>query len=280
MIENKKLIVKDFFLTNEEFELVKDLPTKMLNTSPKPSKKNLSKYYASSKYISHQESSYTFFSKIYFFARALALWPKSLLISKHFHKPKSALDIGSGSGSFVRHLSKKKWNVKGYEPSNKAREFAEKNNVAHVSSLKDLSPLSYSLITFWHSLEHVYSMEETLKKSIKALEENGIIMIACPNYTSWDAKYYGSAWAAYDVPRHLRHFAPESLKRILEPMGMKQLSQHPLLFDALYISMLSEKNLKSKLLFIKGLFFGLYSNIRGFFYKNYSSQIYIFKKTI
>ena len=108
MIENKKLIVKDFFLTNEEFELVKDLPTKMLNTSPKPSKKNLSKYYASSKYISHQESSDTFFSKIYFFARALALWPKSLLISKHFHKPKSALDIGSGSGSFVRHLSKKK----------------------------------------------------------------------------------------------------------------------------------------------------------------------------
>ena len=280
MKENKRLIVKDFFLTNEEFELVKDSSNNMLNTTPKPSKKNLSKYYASSKYISHQESSSGIFSKLYYTARALAMWPKNLLISKYFNQPKSALDIGSGSGSFVKHLKKKQWKVKGYEPSKKARALANKKNISHVSSLENLEPLSYSLITFWHSLEHVYLMEDTLQKSIDALEKNGIIMIACPNYKSWDAKYYGSSWAAFDTPRHLRHFAPDSLEKILDPLGMKQVNQWPLLLDAFYISMLSEQNLKNKFWFFKGFFIGLCSNIKGFAYKNYSSHIYVFKKTI
>jgi hypothetical protein len=122
-------------------------------------------------------------------------------------------------------------------------------------------------------------MQDTLEKSIKALKKNGIMMIACPNYKSWDAKHYGSFWAAYDVPRHLRHFAPDTLIKIMEPMGMKQINQWPLLLDAFYISMLSEKNLKSKLWILKGFILGLYSNIHGFVCKNYSSHIYVFKKT-
>ncbi len=279
MVKHEHRVVKDLFLSKEEFVLVKDPATNMLKTTPKPSEKNLVNYYASADYISHNNSRKTLFSKIYFLARAFAMWPKNLLISKYFDKPSSALDIGSGSGFFIIQLTKKKWAAKGYEPNKTARDFAIKKRVTHVVSLENAGSSQYGLITFWHSLEHTYLMQDTLEKSIKALKKNGIMMIACPNYKSWDAKHYGSFWAAYDVPRHLRHFAPDTLIKIMEPMGMKQISQWPLLLDAFYISMLSEKNLKSKLWILKGFILGLYSNIHGFVCKNYSSHIYVFKKT-
>ena len=279
MIKTEHRVVKDLFLTKEEFVLVKDPDTNMLKTTPKPDKKTLLKYYTSPNYISHNNSNKTFLSKTYFLARAFAMWPKKLLISKYFDKPSTALDIGSGTGFFVNQLTKKKWKAAGYEPNKPARDFAIKKGVTHVASLKSIRSSQYSLITFWHSLEHVFSMQDTLEKSIKALNKGGIIMIACPNYKSWDAKRYGSFWAAYDVPRHLRHFAPDTLIKILEPLGLKQVNQWPLLLDAFYICMLSEKNLKSRFWLLKGFLFGLCSNINGFVYKNYSSHIYVFKKT-
>jgi len=279
MVKHEHRIVKDFFLSKEEFVLVKDPSTNLLKTTPKPSEKNLVNYYASKDYISHNNSSITLFSKTYFLARTLAMWPKNLLISKYFDKPNTALDIGSGSGFFIAQLKKKKWEANGYEPNKIARDFAIKKGVTHIASLEDAGSSQYDLITFWHSLEHVYLMQDTLEKSINALKKNGIMMIACPNYKSWDAKHYGSFWAAYDVPRHLRHFAPDTLIKIMEPMGMKQINQWPLLLDAFYISMLSEKNLKSKFWILKGLALGFYSNLHGFVFKSYSSQIYVFKKT-
>ena len=280
-MKNKEhIVVKDHFLTQKEFVLIKDPYTNMLRTMPKPLEGELSKYYESPDYASHNSFKKTFFTQLYFIARAFSMWPKTLMISKYFETPKKALDVGSGSGSFVRALTKKGWNAVGYEPNRKARAQAEKEGVVHITSLNNVGSSEYDLIAFWHSLEHVFFLEDTLKKTIKGLNKNGMIIIACPNYRSWDARHYNSFWAAYDTPRHLRHFAPDSLKKILTPMGMRQVNQWPLLLDAIYVSMLSEKNLKNRFWFIKGLAFGLYSNIVGFLNKNYSSHIYLFKKTL
>ena len=82
MAKHEHHVVKDLFLSKEEFVLVKDPATNMLKTTPKPSEKNLVNYYASADYISHNNSRKTLFSKIYFLARAFAMWTKNLLISK------------------------------------------------------------------------------------------------------------------------------------------------------------------------------------------------------
>lgn len=59
----------------------------------------------------------------------------------------------------------------------------------------------------WHVLEHVYDLDEQIKQLKRVLKPNGTIIIAVPNFRSFDAKYYRRFWAAFDAPRHLWHFS-------------------------------------------------------------------------
>ena len=52
---------------------------------------------------------------------------------------------------------------------------------------------------------------------------------------------YKEFWAAYDVPRHLYHFSPASMKTLLEKHGMKVEKMKPMWYDSVYVSMLSEQ---------------------------------------
>jgi 2-polyprenyl-3-methyl-5-hydroxy-6-metoxy-1,4-benzoquinol methylase len=49
-------------------------------------------------------------------------------------------------------------------------------------------------------LEHVPNLENQIKELKRLLKPNGTLIIAVPNFKSFDAKYYGKFWAAYDVP--------------------------------------------------------------------------------
>ena len=63
----------------------------------------------------------------------------------------------------------------------------------------------------WHVLEHVPDVTQEIQIISNLLKENGIAVIAVPNYRSWDAQHYKEHWAAYDVPRHLWHFSKKSI---------------------------------------------------------------------
>ena len=97
---------------------------------------------------------------------------------------------------------------------------------------------------------------------------------------SFDARYYGSGWAAFDVPRHRFHFSPMGLKSAMADYGFKLVETHPLYLDAFFISMVSEKYKNRKLYFLYGILIGLISNLVAFFNSNYSSSAFIFKKII
>lgn len=272
--------VKDNFLSNERFTLFFNESNEVLNTSPKPSEKKLLEYYNSNDYLSHKSSGSTLFAKIYFISRKWMIFSKTQVISGLCPRPGRTVDVGSGTGDFLSALKKSGWNTLGIEPSATAREIAEKANVSHLGSLKDLKETTQDVITFWHSLEHVYDLEETLNQTKRVLKNNGYLIVACPNYMSWDAKYYGKNWAAWDVPRHLRHFSPNSLNLILKNKGLLQIQKKPLLLDAFYVSILSEKIKKNKFAFLKGMLIGLFSTVAAFFSKNHSSQMYIFQKKL
>ena len=206
------------------------------------------------------------------------LFFKTRIVARLFYNPGKALDVGSGTGDFLLALKTKGWDVVGVEPAKLARREASKLGIQHVKDIKNCDSQEFDLVTFWHSLEHVYSLNETLASTAMALKKGGQLIIACPNYKSWDAKYYKKNWAAWDVPRHLRHFSPKSLRAVLEPMGFEQTKAMPLLLDSFYISILSEKIKESRTPFLKGVVFGMISNLNGLFYKNFSSQAYIFRK--
>ncbi len=132
------------------------------------------------------------------------------------------------------------------------------------------------------TLEHLPDPNQALQKLHKLVDETGTIFIAIPNLQSYDATYYQSFWAAYDVPRHLWHFDKKNMKILLEKNSLKLIEILPMRLDSFYKSLLSEsyKNPKrTKLLqFLAALAVGLKSNHKGRKNLEYSSLIYVAKR--
>jgi hypothetical protein len=114
----------------------------------------------------------------------------------------------------------------------------------------------------WHVLEHVHALKPYLNQCFKSLKQHGRLIIAVPNYTSFDASNYKKYWAAYDLPRHLYHFSPKSMTILLNEMGFEIVSLKPMWYDSFYVSLLSEKYKQSgKLGILLAGFIGLISNL-------------------
>lgn len=90
---------------------------------------------------------------------------------------------------------------------------------------------------------------------------------------------YKEWWAAYDVPRHLWHFTPSVMQQFGVKHGFKLAEQHPMPFDAFYVSMLTERYKGSRLSFLKGMWTGLLAWFSSLAKKERSSSmIYVFRK--
>jgi len=265
--------IKDYFLTQEEFALKETEIKGVLETTPKPIFSEISRYYNSDKYLSHKSNN-SVFSKIYSFVRKINLQSKTKLITKYLGVQNNILDYGSGGGHFLSALEKKGYNAFGFEP---LFHTPTKNVFNNTESLKGVGENFFSVITMWHSLEHVKSYNKTLALLQKLLKPGGVLIIACPNHLSYDSLHYGRYWAGYDVPRHLWHFSKKGLITVLGIANFSLIKTKPVFFDAYYVSMLSEKYKKSKLWFFKGFFFGLLSNAYSLVSKNPSSNVFIFK---
>ena len=144
-----------------------------------------------------------------------------------------------------------------------------------------LSAGSFDVITLWHVLEHVHDLHGYLASFHRLLKHDGVLVIAVPNYTSYDAKVYKDVWAAYDVPRHLYHFSPKSMEILLKTHGFKLEQIKPMWFDSFYVSMLSEKYKNGNGNIIKAFYHGLVTDVKTLFNKKAcSSVIYIVKKAL
>ena len=135
---------------------------------------------------------------------------------------------------------------------------------------------SFDVITMWHVLEHVHDLHGTLDQVQRILKQDGMLIVAVPNHTSFDARHYAEHWAAYDVPRHLHHFSPVSLSTLMQMHSMKVKAIKPMWYDAFYVSLLSEKYKSGSMRLIPAVITGIISNIKALFKKGVcSSQIYI-----
>lgn len=272
---------KDHLVTNEKFSILIDEETELLVTNPQPTESEINKYYESEEYNSHSEKSNSLFDKIYEFVRVINIKNKYSIIEKNIDTKGNILDIGCGTGDFLEFCKSKKWNIHGIEPNKKAREISEKKiniDINPNTSIKKLPDESFDVITMWHVLEHRYDIIDTIKNLKRIIKPNGIIIIALPNYKSFDAKYYKRYWAAYDVPRHLFHFSRKTIDYIFQKNNLFLKKTYPMYFDAFYVSMISEKNKTKKLNPIKAIFIGFISNLFSLFSKESSSLIYIAKK--
>jgi len=274
------LKVKDHSVSGEEFELIINSEYGFLETSPQPKSDKLSDYYKSDDYISHTDSKRNLFEKVYHVVRKISLKKKLNLIDSFSKENKNLLDVGCGTGDFLQTAQKNNWTVSGIEPNEQARKIANKktnNSVFEIEQLSKFEENSFDVITLWHVLEHLPNLENQISVFKKLLKPNGTLIIAVPNYKSYDATYYKEFWAAYDVPRHLWHFNKTAISKLVSKEAMQVLKVKAMLFDAFYVSLLSEKYKSGKMNPIKGFWIGLLSNLKAMTTKEASSLIYIIK---
>ena len=270
------MTIKDYSVSQEEFTLVYNSVLELYRTNPVPDE--LGKYYESEAYISHTDSRKTLFDRLYQWVKSYNLKHKIAVIKRYKKGNIHLLDIGAGTGDFV--LSSKKyahWEAMGIEPSEKARAKAEEKGLLLQADFSELLPHSFDVITMWHVLEHVPDVTQEIQIISNLLKENGIAVIAVPNYRSWDAQHYKELWAAYDVPRHLWHFSQESIRLLFTEKGFQLIGVKPMPFDAFYVSLLSEKYKTGSMNFLKGGYQGLLSNLSALKTGEYSSLIYLLK---
>ncbi|MDF0706897.1 class I SAM-dependent methyltransferase [Flagellimonas okinawensis] len=271
------LKTKDFSVSGEQFELFWDETLDMLVTKPQP--KNLESYYESEDYISHTDSKSSFTDRLYQLVKLKNLRNKIQIVDNQINERKNLLDLGAGTGDFLITAQDFGFQVTGVEPNDKARKLAQEKGIGLLPNLQGVSEQKFQAITLWHVLEHLPNLDEQITTLVNLLEEDGILVLAVPNYKSYDAKYYKSHWAAFDVPRHLWHFSKTSIAKLFSPHQMEVVQIKPMWFDAFYVSLLSEKYKGSKLYLVKAFFIGLWSNLSALFTKEHSSLIYILKKT-
>lgn len=275
--ENVFITVKDHSVSGEHFDLLLEAELQLLKTHPQPSLEHLPKYYESDDYISHTDGKRSLFEKVYHFIKRKAIRDKVSLITKLQPQKGNLLDIGAGTGDFLQEAKNQNWNCTGIEPSDKAKGIAIQKGVSFAESLEALENHSFDVITMWHVLEHVPNLEKQIQELKRLLKPTGTILIAVPNYKSFDAQHYGKFWAAYDVPRHLWHFSKTSIEKLFAKENMQLIKILPMVFDSFYVSLLSEKYKNGKMNFVNGFLIGLQSNWKAKRNFEYSSHIYVLK---
>ncbi|MCK5782247.1 MAG: class I SAM-dependent methyltransferase [Flavobacteriales bacterium] len=281
------MVCKDHLVSKTNFALLIDEETELLVTNPQPDPMEIGKYYESEDYNSHSAEAKSFFDKVYEFVKTINLKNKYSIIvesskqqTRNNEQATTILDIGCGAGDFLNFCKTKGWSVSGVEPSEKAREISESKLGIKINSdlsLNHFADSSFDVVTMWHVLEHRYDIMETMSELKRIVKPGGLIVIALPNYKSYDAKYYKKFWAAYDVPRHLFHFSRKTIEIIFKKNELELSKIHPMYFDSFYVSLISEKNMTGKMNPLRAIFIGLLSNMKALFSKEASSLIYVSK---
>lgn len=272
--------IKDFFFSQEDFSLYTCKACGLVFTNPRPDLVNLGHYYESDNYYSHSSDKRGFLPFIYRKIKERNLKIKFKQVASDIPCGQ-ILDIGCGTGDFLKLCRENGWAINGIEPNANAAKLAVKKlsiPVLEPSGSIELLDNSFDLITMWHVLEHVSDLKLQLHELSRLMKKGGRLVIALPNYESYDAYYYNEFWAAWDVPRHLYHFNRNVIQSIMQSAGFNPSKIYPMKWDAYYVSMLSEKYRKSGLYLIRAFFKGVTSNRKAKVDGNYSSLIYVFTK--
>ncbi len=272
----KHLNVTDHMITKERFNIVRCASCGFHFTNPRPANSDIAKYYKSEAYVSHSSSKKGVINYFYNLVRTKTLRQKLAWV-KDVTAGNELLDIGCGTGHFLRVAKSKGFHGIGLEPDEDARNYAQEQNKVKSCPIQELYSLredTFDVVTMWHVLEHVYNLNDDIQQIKRLLKNNGYLFVAVPNMNSYDARYYGEYWAAYDVPRHLYHFQKLDIERLFLNHGFELKKVIPMKYDSFYVSMLSEKYKGGNLL--RAVFIGLLSNLKAKKH-GFSSQVYVLR---
>lgn len=134
------------------------------------------------------------------------------------------LDIGCGTGLFLKTARDYGYNTQGIDVSQNALAFARESFGLTVSNdkIEDLITKNkkYDFVTLWHVLEHFANPKDELGKIKKLLNPGGVLLIEVPNLNSLKFKLAKSKWKGGNHPLyHRTFFTAKSLKETLRLAG-------------------------------------------------------------
>jgi 2-polyprenyl-3-methyl-5-hydroxy-6-metoxy-1,4-benzoquinol methylase len=156
---------------------------------------------------------------------------KSQLVRIQRYVPNGLLlDVGAGTGMFLKSAREAGFAVQGFELSPEAAKFGSTTWGLPIEqgdlNSADLPARHYDVITLRHVFEHLRDPLTCLRKLYDATKANGLLVINVPNLDSLQARMFKNRWYHLDVPRHLYHYTPRSLTSIVEGVGFKTLDIH------------------------------------------------------
>jgi SAM-dependent methyltransferase len=212
------------YLARTPFRVVSCDKCGLLMTNPRPTPAAISEFYESG-----------------FYEKRESLIKRSLVnpVMKGFHELRfrqvtrrkstgAILDVGCGKGKFLQVAVQHGWEAWGIEPSQRSLSFVQSKDGMKIIGGRfedaDLPDGYFDVVTMWHTLEHFYEPNVTLQNIYKKMRDGGLLLIRVPNSASWDFSVGREKWFHLDVPRHLYHFSPEPLGKLLEQAGFRVVS--------------------------------------------------------
>ena len=153
-------------------------------------------------------------------------WKPQVDLISRFKQGGSILDIGCSSGGFLSTMKGPSWDLYGIEMEESTAEQARANTAAKVfvgdAVMAPFAAGSFDVVTSFDVLEHVYDPREFLTRVHAWLKPGGIYCAMMPNIDSWEARLFGTYWYGLELPRHLSHFSPTSLRRLMATLGFEE----------------------------------------------------------
>jgi len=134
------------------------------------------------------------------------------------------LDLGCSSGAFLESLNGYRWQLSAIEMSEaQARKAQERSGAeVFVGDILDarFPAETFDVVTCFDVLEHVYEPREVVARVSQWLKPGGIFYVLVPNIDSGEARIFKSYWYGLELPRHISHFSPGSLRHLGESVGL------------------------------------------------------------
>ena len=210
------------WLSDEEFNLVKCKNCNLVYINPRPKQDEIGRFY--------NRNYYNTGSRIKIYIEKIITRYFNFLRKKLISRYKQAgkiLDIGCGAGNFLSSFNPDRWDLFGVEPNkegyslsvNKVRGKIYNDNLSNCKLINNY----FDVITMWHVFEHLYCPNEQLQEIHRILKNEGMLIIAVPNIKSIGFKLGKAQYFHLDCPRHLFHYSPATLMKMLNKNGFQVL---------------------------------------------------------